>query len=189
MKNKYVLNRGGFTLVEILFVLLVIALIINFAMPAIRAVRLDAKNSQAKAALKKIAEARRSYYQKNKGYDVTGDFSWNMVDLSQAPRQYAGHACSNVAASGIPASAAASAGLSNGVDQLFACGFLNWRDFADLPYIFYVCPIDGSGSAPCNVPGRYAAAKGTADAGKKYNNESDYVMFIDQNMKVEDNED
>ena len=43
---------------EILFVLLVIALVVSFAVPAIRSVRYDVYNSRAKAALKKLGTSK-----------------------------------------------------------------------------------------------------------------------------------
>lgn len=88
---------GGFTLMELLFVLLVIALVLSFALPAYRSVRYDMRNSSAKAALRKLAEARRSFYQYSKGADVTGEIDTDLV------RQYAGQGCVSGAASGVPA--------------------------------------------------------------------------------------
>ena len=81
---------------EILFVLLVIALVVSFAVPAIRSVRYDVYNSRAKAALKKLAEARRSYYQQTKGSDISGGFGGSVAE------SYASYTCQDVAASGIP---------------------------------------------------------------------------------------
>ena len=141
---------------EILFVLLVIALVVSFAVPAIRSVRYDVYNSRAKAALKKLAEARRSYYQQTKGSDISG-------------------------------------GFGSDVSQLFACGFLDWRDFVDLPYNFIMCgtsrPI---GSQPCiALDGSnmvYAAAMGIqGQAGSKYESPSQYFMSIGADMQVRDN--
>ena len=76
---------------EILFVLLVIALVVSFAVPAIRSVRYDVYNSRAKAALKKLAEARRSYYQQTKGSDISGGFGGSVAE------SYASYTCQDVA--------------------------------------------------------------------------------------------
>lgn len=190
-------RNGGFTLMEILFVLLVIALIISFAVPAFRAVRFDVKNARAQAALKKLAEARHSFYQYSKGSDI--DTSANKRSFTgDAARGMAGEACLDTVSSGIPASSR----HASEVSQLFACGFLNWRDFAGLPYTFYVCPLSSS-AWPCVVPDYlqdglhagefvYAAAVGTgaADAGAKYTTLDDgkkYYMYVRPDMQVKDN--
>lgn len=174
--------KKGFTLMEILFVLLVIALVVSFAVPAIRSVRYDVYNSRAKAALKKLAEARRSYYQQTKGSDISGGFGGSVAE------SYASETCQDVAASGIPGSR-----TNSDVSQLFACGFLDWRDFVDLPYNFIMCgtsrPI---GSQPCiALDGSntvYAAAMGEQGrAGSKYESPSQYFMSIGADMQVRDN--
>ena len=174
--------KKGFTLMEILFVLLVIALVVSFAVPAIRSVRYDVYNSRAKAALKKLAEARRSYYQQTKGSDISGGFSGSVAE------SYASEPCQDVAASGIPGSR-----TNSDVSQLFACGFLDWRDFVDLPYNFVMCgtsrPI---GLQPCiALDGSnmvYAAAMGIqGQAGSKYESPSQYFMSIGADMQVRDN--
>lgn len=175
--------KKGFTLMEILFVLLVIALVVSFAVPAIRSVRYDVYNSRAKAALKKLAEARRSYYQQTKGSDITtSSFS------AASAGTYAGKSCQAVAASGIPGSRTTSS-----VDQLFACGFLDWRDFDGLPYTFHICSLGTtSASAPCKSLDTtnsivYVGALGNNDAGDKYKSASNYFMSIGMDMQVRDN--
>ena len=187
-------HKKGFTLMEILFVLLVIALVMSFAMPIFRSVRYDVKNARAQAALKKLAEARRHYYQISKGSDVAaGSFAGSEILslMGQTPT------CSNVIASGVPH---VSAGISFG--QLFACGYLNWRDFSDLPYRFYICdtnswsgtdsPCRGSSDGSMESDGPvYVGALGTNQAGKKYAYDSTaadpYHMFVLRDMVVQDN--
>ena len=165
---------------EILFVLLVIALVISFAVPAIRSVRYDIYNARAKAALKKLAEARRSYYQYTKGADVEGGFAGVTAEV------YAGYTCQNIAASGIPGNQQVS-----DVSQLFACKFLDWKDFK-VPYSFVLCgtsrPI---GSKPCVALGDnpsdivYAAAMGDSASGEKYAS-NQYFMSVGRDMQVLD---
>lgn len=176
--------KKGFTLMEILFVLLVIALVVSFAVPAIRSVRYDVYNSRAKAALRKLAEARRSYYQYTKGSDVSGSFS-----ASSENNIFSGVACSNVAASGIPG-----ARSNSDVGQLFACGFLDWKDFAGLPYNFVFCGTTVSiGQKPCIAQGSnmsnvvYVGATGDDNAGSKYKSTTGYYMSVGQDMQVLDN--
>ena len=125
------MDKKGFTLMEILFVLLVIATIVSFAVPGLRSVRFDIRNSQAKNALKNLLEARRSFYQNTKGVDIKEDSSFEAKNA----KGFSTQACNNQAASGIPSPAQEKAEP----EQLFACGFANWKDFSSLPYTFYFC--------------------------------------------------
>ena len=187
------INKKGFTLMEILFVLLVIALIMSFALPMFRSVRYDVRNSRAQTALKKLAEARRSYYQYSRGTDIavssfTGASAKGLSDPST---------CTNPAAIGAPG---ANVGAVT-VGQLFACGFLNWRDFDKLPYEFYICnlnswTVDGpcrglAGTTYADYGPVIVGAVGTANAGKKYKYDSTvadpYRMFLLQDGIVRDN--
>ena len=171
--------KKGFTLMEILFVLLVIALVVSFAVPAIRTVRYDMYNARAKSALRKLAEARMTYYQATKGSDITGVFLGSDVE------EYASSTCNGLNASGIPGSRDTS-----DVSQLFACGFLDWRDFDKLPYKFTVCTASNTGSKPCISSGGtavYAGASGSGSSGKKYNASYGYYMVIGVDRQVKDN--
>lgn len=184
-------RNGGFTLMEILFVLLVIALIISFAVPAFRSVRFDVKNARAQAAVKKLAEARRSFYQYSKGSDIAvGTFT------GDSAKGLASQTCTENVSSGIPGARNA----ASGVAQLFACGFLNWKDFAGLPYVFSICPATPA-TLPCVVPdtnltyvgsAAYAGAvsSGSGAAGSKYttlDNGNTYYIYVGPDMQVKDN--
>ena len=61
------MNKKGFTLMEILAVLLVIAVVVSMAVPVLRSVRYEVKNGQAKNAAHKLAQAVRTYYQVSRG--------------------------------------------------------------------------------------------------------------------------
>ena len=177
---------------EILFVLLVIALVMSFALPIFRTVRYDIKNARAQAALKKLAEARRSYYQASKGSDVIPGFFVG-ADAKNIMQTFT---CDNVIASGVPGTS-----TSVNINQLLACGYLNWRDFADLPYKFYVCntgqwasegPCRGYAGTSMEAEGPvYVGAVGTEEAGPKYKYDSaaadPYRMFMLRDMVVKDN--
>lgn len=180
----YPCNKG-FTLMEILFVVLVIALIVSFAMPAIRSVRFDIKNARAKAALRKVAEARRSYYEYSRG----GNFPNTSFDVNSA-MTWSATECVNPAASGVPGSSVSVANAS----QLFACGFLNWKDFAGLPYRFYICdPNDTHDYCVGNGKKAYVSALAlegstSRQVGAKY--VSPYKMYIlEDSMEVYDTAD
>ncbi|MBP5404048.1 MAG: type II secretion system protein [Elusimicrobiaceae bacterium] len=115
----------GFTLMEILAVMLVIALIASFALPALRSVRSEAYYHRAKTAGIKLAEAIRSYYRDSKGFlPVTGEINGDTV----AGQTYT---CDRSKLSGVPGQ-----GTSVSIEQLFACGYLSTKDFAGLPYKF-----------------------------------------------------
>ena len=115
----------GFTLMEILAVMLVIAVIASFALPAFRSVRSEVYYHQAKTAGIKLAEAIRSYYRDSKGFlPVLGEISGDTV-ANQA------YTCDRSKLSGIPGQ-----GATVSIEQLFGCGYLSAKDFAGLPYRF-----------------------------------------------------
>jgi len=189
MKTR-ILSQKGFTLVEILFVLLIIALIVGMALPGFRAVRYDIKNSRAKGALKKLAEARRTFYQNTKGWNIQNDATFTGADA----KTYASQTCNNPSSTGVPASTYSKISVSPA--QLFACGFLDWKDFAALPYTFYICDRDhGAETGPCNTTGLIVGAIGIskAEAGAKYQYEASnckYWMHVPEDtMRVRDSED
>ena len=182
-KNRFFfLNRAcaqnqkkGFTLMEILAVLLIIAVILSFAIPAYTSVRFDQRNNLAKEGVKRLAEAVRTYYQNTKGVKIVGNFQGNK--LGTVP------ACSNFSASGVPGR-----GKTSDIMQLFACGYLSGSEYSELPYVFYSC-LDNN----INCHGRpYAVAVGTTEkaAGKKYVKEYDgvpYYIYLDSALRVTDN--
>lgn len=186
-KNTIYLCDKGFTLMEILFVVLVIALVISFAMPAIRSVRFDIKNARAKAALRKVAEARRSYYEYSRG----GNFPTTSFEVGSA-MGWSKETCTNPAASGVPGASISVEDAS----QLFACGFLNWKDFAGLPYRFYICSSNDTSESSCQLAGQTLSVSATAasdsstyakQVGAKYM--SPYKMYIlEDSMEVHDTE-
>lgn len=179
--------KKGFTLMELLAVLLVIAVVVSMAAPVFRAVRYEIKNSQAKNAAKKMAEAMHSYYQASRGYKVTGCFT-PTADAGLNVIKTAASACTSPGATGIPASA----GGSVEVSQLFACGYLSYKDFMSLPYEFCTNDTDsfpsGWGTKPDTSVGTvYVLAGGVkADgSGDKYQ-KSKGAIFIDGRMVAQD---
>lgn len=174
---------------ELLAVLLVIAVVVSMTAPVFRAVRYEIKNSQAKNAAKKMAEAMHTYYQASRGHKITGSFTPTaaagknviMTDSSN---------CSSPGATGIPA-------YKNGTDsaddvsQLFACGYLSYKDFASLPYEFLANDSDsfpsGWGTASSVTGKVYVLAGGVkADgSGDKYQ-KSKGVIYVDGSMTAKD---
>ena len=182
--------KKGFTLMEVLFVLLVIALVLSFALPAFRSVRYDVQNARAKNALRKLVEARRSFYQYNKGTDIVA--CWNDSNagacsfVGNDAQELASAACNDSSArSGIPSSAATPVA----VGQLFACQFLDWKDFKGIYYTFKVCPIQETGTIGCE-DGFYAAAIGgtVSQVGANYASTTGYYLGIDNNLNIVEEE-
>jgi prepilin-type N-terminal cleavage/methylation domain-containing protein len=187
--------KKGFTLMEMLAVVLVVAVIVSMAVPVFRSVRYEMKNSQAKAASKKLAEAMRSFYQSSRGNLVTSACfqPTDTTIVSAAPST-----CLDAAATGIPNQIASS---SVGADQLFACGYLSAKDFTSLPYHFCTCNPTQSASSQqafCSVSEfvssdskPYVVAYGNAQAGSKFANDSKdvtgYHIYIDHRMQALDN--
>ena len=176
-KGNMLKSKKGFTLMEILAVLLIIAVVLSFAIPAFRSVRFEQRNSSAKAGVKKLSEAVRSFYQNSKGVKITGSFSG--TGLTSVP------SCQNLGASGVPGT-----GKTADITQLFACGYLNANDFAGLPYTFYSCAA--SAPAVCNgKPYAVAVGEDASLAGNKYTKSyggTKYYIFLNEkNLQVTDN--
>lgn len=176
---------------EILAVLLVIAVVVSMAMPMFRAVRYEIKNSQAKNAAKKMAEAMLSYYQDSRGRLLTGCFT---------PTQTAGEtliktavtACNFAGATGIPAYKRSGGITEDAVSQLFACGYLSYKDFVSLPYNF--CANNSTtvpaelGTTPSGASGTiYVLAVGVKNdgSGDKYQ-QSKGLIYVDSRLKAQD---
>ncbi len=181
--------KKGFTLMEVLAVLLVIAVVVSMAMPVLRSIRFDIKNEQAKGATKKLAEAVRSYYQDSRGHWVTGCFV--PTDTADTTLQTAPGNCVSAAATGIPAKNNANT-QETPVANLFACGYLAPKDFAGIPYKF--CAHGADPASLCQAgssvvhEGVYAVAWGaSAAAGEKYgttaNCPSKSYIYVDEQME------
>lgn len=188
---------------EVLAVIAILATIAAMAAPAFKSVRNDMKQSQAKAAAQKVAEATRAYYQVSRG---------QLLKVCFTPTTSAGTTimqnttCNNPSATGIPRkntteqtvpSTPTNAANDTQANRLFGCGYLSSKDFASLPYTFCtyrpsgVLPDDGN--VPTVVDRFYAVAYAASDAaGKKYfkgNNASGPLkgyIYIDGAMEPKD---
>jgi prepilin-type N-terminal cleavage/methylation domain-containing protein len=165
--------KKGFTLMEVLAVLMLVALVTSFAVPVYRSARNEMRYNQARAAATKLAEAMRTYYQRSKGYRIA-QTSFN--GLTDQGIIYA-TACDDVSASGLPATS--SSKPDKDVSNLFGCGFLSYKDFAGLPFQFYICNPKGSSSNCGDKTELYVRMKGLEESGK-YN---DKYFNITHNMK------
>lgn len=175
--RSYAQSQKGFTLMEILAVLLIIAVILSFAIPAYNSIRFDQRNNLAKEGVKRLSEAIRSYYQNTKGVKIIGHFTG--TGLKAVP------VCNDFSSSGVPGR-----GKEANIVQLFACGYLSGSEYSELPYTFYSC-LDNNNTDYCH--GRpYAVAVGTTEtaAGKKYIKEYNgvkYYIYLDDALRVTDN--
>lgn len=176
---------------ELLAVLLVIAVVVSMAAPVFRAVRYEIKNSQAKTAAKKMAEAMHAYYQASRGHRVTGCFTPTKA-AGKTIILTPGSDCTSPGADGIPAYKKGKS--SDGIKQLFACGYLSYKDFATLPYEFCANDTDsfpsGWGTRPSGAESLgkvYVWAGGEKEdgSGEKYQ-KSKGVIFVDGRMVAKD---
>ena len=123
--------KKGFTLMEILAVLLVIAVLASFAVPLVRSVMADVRYRRARVAGSKMAEAIRIFFTDSKGFRISG--SINGIAASELIS--AEDDCHNPALDGLPPYDTSNSGDID-VSQLFHCNYLTGKDFAGLNYIF-----------------------------------------------------
>jgi len=129
-----------------------------------------------------------SYYQASRGYKVTGCFT-PTASAGLTVIKTAASACTSPGATGIPASA----GGSVNVSQLFACGYLSYKDFMSLPYEFCAndtnsFPAGWDKNPPSSWVGKVYVLAGGVEAdgsGKKYK-KSEGFIFIDGRMVAQD---
>lgn len=175
--------KKGFTLMEILAVLLIIAVVLSLAVPAFRVVRQDVRNSQAKAAAKKLAEAVKTFYVESHGGQIsqgscftpTGTGSTGFDVINAAP-----DTCT-AGATGVP-------GQGNfGFNELFACGYLERKDFVSLPYTFCNSKTTGECTSCTFTPQGtlLVVACGANGAGDKYA-ENKGCIYVDSRMEAMD---
>ncbi len=193
--------KKGFTLMEVLAVLLIIAVVASMTVPLLRKVNYQVKNSQAKTAALKLAEALRSYYQTNRGYSIEPGAFFNPTDPSDLSRivMAPASACSSPVATGIPSTAAG----TQGIEQLFACGYLSFKDFKGIPYIFSVGSVGRSITPPTSNAGYPTTdanfiplsrnidavfAVGSEDAGSRFEFKvaSNNYIYVDGTLKPKD---
>lgn len=192
--------KKGFTLMEILAVLLILAVVTVMVAPAFRAVRYQIKNSQAQAATKKLAEAVRSYYQFSRGHKIKNvkDNTDNGCFNGPGVTSFSSTTCQTWGATGIPASKepATAAATNSDIAQLFACGFLSYKDFVNVPYRFCVGRDANYGNTPnslvagptlYNTDGILATATGNSGSGDNYQCNTTSCkgyIYVDGRMKA-----
>ena len=143
--------KKGFTLMEMLAVVLLVALLMSFALPVYRTIRFEMRHSQAEQAAVKMAEAMRSFYAHSKGGYITGSFNPTETAGAQVMMS-AESACTDRLKSGIPNTS----GGEFTIAQLFACGYLSYKDFQGLPYEF---TANGTGEPLVTATGKEQAGK------------------------------
>lgn len=166
------MNKHGFTLMEVLAVLLILAVVVSFALPGIRLIRDEVRHSQAKSAASKMAEAMRSFYQDTKGFFVVGCVQGKGGTADCTNVLLARDGSCNAGTTGIPS--AASGGTVD-LGQLFACDYLSTKDFAGLPYKFKTDKTTLFENEKILVK-----ATGTSDAGRHHNDT--WCVFRDSSI-------
>lgn len=158
--------KRGFTLMEILAVILVIAVVASFAVPVYSAIRAEVRHQKAQSAGLKMGEAIRAFYQDSKGfliYPPAGSTGMTGAQIAAL----ADGTCQNPASYGIPSAYLSEA--TPDMRQLFYCGYLSKKDFIGLPYTFIPNTTDPH-------EGILLTVTGTDDAGRKYAGHSFTVL-------------
>lgn len=129
----------GFTLMEVLAVVLVLAIVGAMAVPSFRSMNEEQKMRRARIAAVKVAEAIKSVRirtgQKIDSSSFTGTETESYVlSKRQVEEGNAPAACQNT---GIPPRSLGTLRLPDlALTDLFACGYLRPEDFVGLPYSF-----------------------------------------------------
>ena len=150
----------GFTLMEVLAVMLVIAVVATFLVPAIRSARSESSYQRAKGSAIKMAEAMRSYYHDSKGYVPNGS-----VD-GMSNQTFGGCPANSPSRTGIPP---VGGPTTIGVSELFNCNYLSWKDFEGLPYTFNAVATPASRNVLVEFTGG-------SKAGQKYTGNTFKIM-------------
>jgi len=151
------MNNKGFTLTEVMVVVIIIAILVTISVPFLLGYARDARNDRAKSALILIAQG-----YKNFKTDFPG------VSVPPGSRQVTKQTLvANNTSCSIPGATASAA-------NLIQCGYIVNRDYANLKYNFYLgntCSCGGSSATDLacmigNDGGRFDAT---------------YCAFIDKN--------
>ena len=176
------MHKRGFTLMEMLAVLLLLAVVASLAAPGIRSARFEIKNGQAQTAAKKLVEGIKNYRQASRGGTVTA-FSKTGDQLAVVTDNEGGTTCTAPFTTGIPGS-----NTAVDIQQLFVCGFLSPKDFKGLPYTFYYGSLPEAPAIPAEkISGSVILELlATANAGPSYYNgegPAKYAIYVDNRLE------
>ena len=80
MHVEYIMKRQGFTIVELLIVIVVIGILAAITIVAYNGVQTRAKNAQTQSALSGVAKKIEVYYAENGNYPSTGNLNASLTD-------------------------------------------------------------------------------------------------------------
>ncbi|MBR2082655.1 MAG: type II secretion system protein [Elusimicrobiaceae bacterium] len=162
--------KKGFTLMEILAVLLVIAVVASFAVPLVKSVRREVRYQRAKAAAVQLAEAVRSFYSDTKGCLPTVD-SDDPIDASVVSPSWAGTCpTDHTIKTGVPGSC-----TGENKKVLFACDYISTKVFSDLSYKFAISDPRG--------------ADGTFITGTEQGESKNKEFYVNRDMTITESDD
>jgi len=180
------MNKRGFTLMEVLAVVLILAVVASLAIPGVRAARFETRHSQAKAAAKQLITGINNYRVSSRGGEVAaGCFSGGSAYFDQVCNSGVG------GNTGIPSQTA-----QIPLTQLAPCGFLVAKEFRELPYTFcYKTDVEGSWAGIKGVIEGQTGKKApvgdvvliavglNSKAGKYYSpTKKEYAIYIDDQL-------
>ena len=157
-------NDKGFTLPELLVVMVILALMAAVSTPFIKGYIRDAQNGKAKAALIQIAEAYKTFRTDYPNATVSGTVtkeSRTAADCGENTIRYSGNNEANV---------------------LVSCKYLRPIKWSRMKYTFSV----GGSCSACSGSTIHASMRGTDSAGDY---DSSYCACVDEYGNIKDNKD
>ena len=150
------INEKGFTLPELLVVMVILALLAAVSTPFIKGYIRDSQNGKAKAALIQIAEAYKTFRTDYPNATISGEI--NQEGRSDCDINYKG---------------------DNEANMLVACRYLRPIKWSRMKYTFYV----GGECSACQSGTIHASMKGTDTAGDY---DSGYCACVDEYGNIKD---
>lgn len=182
-------NTKGFTLMEIMTVVIVIGILVALSIPNIAGYARDARNDRAKAILNMVAQGYKNFRNdfsgvnlsttaNSDGSDGYGPLKKDNTVLPSGNQD----SCDSVFSSLVPGTSNPSTGI--GYNVLIKCSYIRNIDYPSLRYAFYLGNGNGHCSACGSLPTTTLACMVGAETSGPY--DSSYCAYIDENSVLKE---